>query len=369
MGTDPVEARPVETAPRSGPRRVLLQVQGLRTYFDVEGRTAKAVDGVDFDIRENEVFGIVGESGCGKSVTALSILRLIPDPPGKIVAGRILFHGKNLLDLSYEAMHRIRGREISMIFQEPMTSLNPVFTIGFQLAEAFRQHERISKKEAGDRAAEMLDLVGIPDARKRLKNYPHQMSGGMRQRVMIAMALALHPALLIADEPTTALDVTIQAQVLELMLDVRKKTGDASILLITHNLAVVAETCERVAVMYGGKVQEIAATRDLFREPLHPYTKGLLQSLPRPDKGPQHRLATIAGIVPSILEFPEGCKFWTRCAFAEDVCRRVEPDLIEVRPAHWCRCHFVEPIGVEPKSIESKVPRTNGRPAAAEGRA
>ncbi len=330
-----------------GTRRTLLSVQGLRTYFDVEGRTAKAVDGVDFDVRENEVFGIVGESGCGKSVTALSILRLIPDPPGKIVGGKILFRGKNLLDLAYAEMHSIRGRDISMIFQEPMTSLNPVFTVGFQLREAFRHHEKMSKAEADTRAAEMLDLVGIPDARKRLRNYPHQLSGGMRQRVMIAMALSCNPRLLIADEPTTALDVTIQAQVLELMLSVRKRTGDASILLITHNLAVVAETCERVAVMYGGKVQEIATTRDLFREPLHPYTQGLLASLPRPDRGRQERLSTIAGIVPSILEFPEGCKFWTRCPLAQEVCRREEPELREVRPGHRCRCHFVEPKGVD----------------------
>ncbi len=245
------------TAP--DPRKTLLEVRGLRTYFDVEGRTAKAVDGVDFEIRENEVFGLVGESGCGKSVTALSILRLIPNPPGRIEAGEILFRGKDLLALPYAEMRKIRGRDISMIFQEPMTALNPVFTVGFQLREAIRHHEPMPKAKATDRAAEMLDLVGIPDGRARLEVYPHQMSGGMRQRVMIAMALALQPALLIADEPTTALDVTIQAQVLELMLSVRKKTGDASILLITHNLAVVAETCERVAVMYGGKIQEIAS--------------------------------------------------------------------------------------------------------------
>jgi oligopeptide/dipeptide ABC transporter ATP-binding protein len=324
-------------------RKTLLEVRGLRTYFDVEGRTAKAVDGVDFDIRENEVFGLVGESGCGKSVTALSILRLIPDPPGKIVEGSIRFRGKDLLGLSWEDMHRIRGRDISMVFQEPMTALNPVFTIGFQLREAIRHHERMSKEDADVRAAQMLELVGIPDGGARLKNWPHQMSGGMRQRVMIAMALALHPSLLIADEPTTALDVTIQAQVLELMLSVRKRTGDASILLITHNLAVVAETCERVAVMYGGKIQEIAATRDLFRTPLHPYTQGLMASLPRPDRAPQRRLTTIPGIVPSILDFPTGCKFWTRCPLKQDVCTTQEPDLVEIAPGHSCRCHFVKP--------------------------
>jgi oligopeptide/dipeptide ABC transporter ATP-binding protein len=327
-------------------RRTLLEVRGLRTYFDVEGRTAKAVDGVDFDIRENEVFGLVGESGCGKSVTALSILRLIPNPPGRIAEGTIRFRGRDLLTLPWEEMHRIRGRDISMVFQEPMTALNPVFTIGFQLREAIRHHERLSKADADVRAARMLELVGIPDGAKRLSNFPHQMSGGMRQRVMIAMALALHPALLIADEPTTALDVTIQAQVLELMLSVRRQTGDASILLITHNLAVVAETCERVAVMYGGKIQEVAATRDLFRTPLHPYTQGLLASLPRPDRPAQRRLTTIPGIVPSILDFPTGCKFWTRCPLKQDVCTREEPPLVEITPGHSCRCHFVQPGAV-----------------------
>jgi oligopeptide/dipeptide ABC transporter ATP-binding protein len=324
-------------------RKTLIEVKGLRTYFDVEGRTAKAVDGVDFEIRENEVFGLVGESGCGKSVTALSILRLIPSPPGRIEAGEIHFRGRNLLDLTYPEMHRIRGREISMIFQEPMTALNPVFTIGFQLREAIRHHEPMSKAAADDRAAEMLALVGIPDGKQRLRNYPNQMSGGMRQRVMIAMALALHPALLIADEPTTALDVTIQAQVLELMLSVRKQTGDASILLITHNLAVVAETCERVAVMYGGKIQEVASVRDLFKDPRHPYTQGLLASLPRPDRERRERLTTIPGIVPSILDFPKGCKFWTRCPFKMDVCERLEPDLLDVGPGHKVRCHLVHP--------------------------
>jgi len=347
------------TAP--DPRPVLLEVRGLRTYFDVEGRTAKAVDGVDFSIRENEVFGLVGESGCGKSVTALSILSLIPNPPGRIEAGQILFRGRDLLALPYAEMRRIRGRDISMIFQEPMTALNPVFTVGFQLREAIRHHEPMPKEKATVRAAEMLDLVGIPDGRSRLAAYPHQLSGGMRQRVMIAMALALQPALLIADEPTTALDVTIQAQVLELMLSVRKKTGDASILLITHNLAVVAETCERVAVMYGGKIQEIASTRDLFRRPLHPYTQGLLQSLPRADKPAQRRLSTIPGIVPSILEFPTGCKFWTRCPLQQEVCRRVEPELVEIAPGHHCRCHLVTPAAPAGGTVKA-VPAPEARP-------
>ncbi len=328
-------------------RKKLLEVKNLRTYFDVEGKTAKAVDGVSFHVFANEVFGIVGESGSGKSVTSLSIMRLIPDPPGRIEGGEIWFNGTNLLDMSYAEMRKIRGNEISMIFQEPMTALNPVFTIGFQLKEAIRHHRKgLTKAEVTDRAEEMLTLVGIPDARRRLKNYPHEFSGGMRQRAMIAMALALEPRLLIADEPTTALDVTIQAQILELMLSVREKTGDASILLITHDLAVVAETCDRVAVMYGGKVQEISDVKRLFAEPLHPYTQGLLTSLPRPDKERRKRLQTIPGIVPSIMNMPPGCKFAERCPLRESRCDTIEPELVEVRPDRFARCHLVEPEGV-----------------------
>jgi oligopeptide/dipeptide ABC transporter ATP-binding protein len=320
----------------------LLKVRGLKTYFQVEGQTAKAVDGVSFDIREDEVFGLVGESGSGKSVTALSILRLIPSPPGEIVDGDIHFRGKNLLDLSWQDMRKIRGNRISMIFQEPMTALNPVFTIGFQLIEAIRLHAKCSKQEAEDKATEMLDLVGIPDARKRLEDYPHQFSGGMRQRAMIAMALSLAPNLLIADEPTTALDVTIQSQILELMLEMRTKTDGASILLITHDLAVVAETCQRVAVMYGGKIQEISEVGPLFEDPKHPYTKGLLKSLPRPDRGKVKRLPTIPGIVPSILNMPKGCKFAARCEERFDRCDVEEPELVQVEPGRFCRCHLHE---------------------------
>jgi len=324
-------------------RKKLLEVNGLRTYFDVEGRTARAVDGVSFHIYANEVFGLVGESGSGKSVTALSVMRLIPNPPGNIVAGEILLQGEDLLKLPYADMRKIRGHKISMIFQEPMTALNPVFTIGFQLEEAVGHHSAVSKREARERAAEMLGLVGIPDGMARLKNYPHQFSGGMRQRAMIAMALAMNPALLIADEPTTALDVTIQAQILELMLEVRRKTGGASILLITHDLAVVAETCDRVAVMYGGKIQEVAEVTPLFAEPLHPYTRGLMLSLPRPDREKKRRLETIPGIVGSILDMPAGCKFADRCPVSTDRCRNEEPKLVEVRHGRWCRCHLVEP--------------------------
>ncbi|MBI2931536.1 MAG: ABC transporter ATP-binding protein, partial [Planctomycetes bacterium] len=300
---------------------------------------------VDLDIAENEVFGLVGESGSGKSVTALSILRLIPNPPGRIAGGEILFRGRDLLKLPHDEMRRIRGREISMIFQEPMTALNPVFTIGWQLREAITHHEKMSRDAAEARAAEMLTRVGIPDAANRLRAYPHHFSGGMLQRVMIAMALALKPRLLIADEPSTALDVTIQAQILDLMLDLRRQAGGASILLITHDLAVVAETCHRVAVMYGGKIQEVSDVPSLFREPLHPYTRGLLRSLPRPDQDTKERLEAIPGIVPSILNFPRGCKFWTRCSEKVAACEQVEPELVEARPGHFCRCHRVKPGG------------------------
>jgi peptide/nickel transport system ATP-binding protein len=319
----------------------LLQIKGLRTYFHTEAGVAKAVDGVSFDIMPGEVVGLVGESGSGKSVTALSILRLIPDPPGRIIAGSILFKGQDLLKLSWEEIRKIRGREISMIFQEPMTSLNPVFTIGMQIMEVVLHHEKISKKDAFDRSVEMLRLVGIPDPASRMHDYPHQYSGGMRQRVMIAMALACNPSLLIADEPTTALDVTIQAQILELMLKIKDERKDAAIFLITHNLAVVAETCHRVIVMYGGKIQEIAPVHELFKNPLHPYTQGLLASLPTVDGARQKRLRTIPGNVPSIMDLPVGCKFVTRCPVKLDRCAITEPELLEVTPGHWVRCFLV----------------------------
>jgi oligopeptide/dipeptide ABC transporter ATP-binding protein len=296
---------------------------------------------VDFDIYPGEVLGLVGESGSGKSVTALSILRLIPDPPGKIVAGSIIYKGKDLLSLSWEAMREIRGNEISMIFQEPMTSLNPVFTIGMQLMEVVLEHERVSKKEAFNRSVEMLDLVGIPDPASRMKDYPHQFSGGMRQRVMIAMALACNPSLLIADEPTTALDVTIQAQILELMLKIKDERKDAAILLITHNLAVVAETCHRVMVMYGGRLQEVAPVRELFKHPQHPYTRGLLASLPSVEGERHARLKTIPGNVPSILDLPAACKFVTRCPERFEPCDKIEPELLETSPRHLVRCHLM----------------------------
>jgi peptide/nickel transport system ATP-binding protein len=319
----------------------LLQIRGLRTHFFTESGVAKAVDGIDLDILPGEVLGLVGESGSGKSVTALSILRLIPDPPGRIVGGVIRFNGHDLLKLSWEDIRKVRGKEISMIFQEPMTSLNPVFTIGRQVTEVIFAHEPAARpEEARARAVQVLTEVGIPDAATRMDQYPHELSGGMRQRVMIAIALALNPALLIADEPTTALDVTIQAQILDLMLEMKARHEAGAILLITHNLAVVAETCDRVAVMYGGKIQEIAPVRELFHHPLHPYTRGLLASLPRLDAAPARRLTTIPGAVPDIHRLPPGCKFATRCPERFEPCYDREPPLIEAAPGHWVRCHL-----------------------------
>ncbi len=318
----------------------LLSIRGLRTWFDTEAGVAKAVDGVDLDIRAGEVLGLVGESGSGKSVTALSVLRLIPTPPGRIVGGEIQFKGRNLLALSWEDIRKVRGSEISMIFQEPMTSLNPVFTIGMQITEVILQHEAVSQEEANRRAIAMLTEVGIPDAARRMTQYPHHLSGGMRQRVMIAMALVLNPDLLIADEPTTALDVTIQAQILELMLELKERRPGAAILLITHNLSVVAETCDRVAVMYGGKIQEVAPVERLFENPLHPYTQGLLGSIPRVDGVRARRLNVIPGTVPSILDMPVGCKFVTRCPQRFEPCPDIEPALVEMEPDHFVRCHL-----------------------------
>jgi len=318
----------------------LLSIRGLRTWFDTEAGVAKAVDGVDLDIRPGEVLGLVGESGSGKSVTALSVLRLVPNPPGRIVGGEVRFKGRNLLEVSWEEIRKVRGSEISMIFQEPMTSLNPVFTIGMQLTEVVLQHERVSQDEADRRAIAMLTEVGIPDAARRMTQYPHHLSGGMRQRVMIAMALILNPDLLIADEPTTALDVTIQAQILDLMLELKERRPGAAILLITHNMAVVAETCDRVAVMYGGKIQEVGPVERIFEQPLHPYTQGLLGSIPRVDGAKARRLNVIPGTVPSILDMPAGCKFVTRCNRAFEPCPDIEPPLIEIAPDHFVRCHL-----------------------------
>jgi peptide/nickel transport system ATP-binding protein len=333
----------------------LLSIRGLRTYFYTESGVAKAVDGVDLDIRRGEVLGLVGESGSGKSVTALSVLRLIPDPPGRIEAGEILFGGRNLLALPWDEVRAIRGRDISMVFQEPMTSLNPVFTIGMQVTEVILAHEQVSREEAHQRAVDILTEVGIPEPAVRMKQYPHHLSGGQRQRVVIAMALVLNPSLVIADEPTTALDVTIQAQILDLMLELKSRRTGASILLITHNLAVVAETCDRVAVMYGGKIQEVTPVEELFRNPLHPYTKGLLGSIPRVDGKRAERLTVIPGSVPDVHRLPIGCKFVTRCPSRFEPCPEIEPPLIEETPDHWVRCHLYPPEG-KPQS-PAKGPR------------
>ena len=343
----------------------LLSIRGLRTYFYTESGVAKAVDGVDLDIAEGEVLGLVGESGSGKSVTALSILRLIPDPPGRIVAGEVLFKGRDLLKLSWEDIRRIRGNDISMVFQEPMTSLNPVFTIGMQVMEVILAHEDVSREEAHRRAVDILTEVGIPDAASRMNQYPHHFSGGQRQRVMIAIALVLNPSLLIADEPTTALDVTIQAQILDLMLEMKERRQGASILLITHNLAVVAETCDRVAVMYGGKIQEIAAIDALFATPFHPYTHGLLGSIPSVDGTKARRLTVIPGSVPDIYRLPIGCKFVTRCPYAFEPCPDIEPPLIEDAPGHWVRCHLYPNGGKPAVGHESDAaPRSHRAPVA-----
>lgn len=319
----------------------LLQVDNLQTHFRTPEGVNRAVDGVSFEVREGETLAIVGESGCGKSVTAMSVLRLIPEPPGRI-AGSIRFGGKDLLSLSEREMRDIRGNEISMIFQEPMTSLNPVLTIGRQLGETLRLHQGLSRKAAEARAVEMLGLVGIPEPQRRVREYPHQLSGGMRQRVMIAMALACNPKLLIADEPTTALDVTIQAQILELMSDLKRRVG-AAIVLITHDLGVVAEVAERVMVMYAGRKVEEAPVAELFRSPRHPYTQGLLGAVPKLGSsltGETSRLSEIPGLVPSLKERISGCVFASRCPAARDVCREAAPALEPKADGHFVACHF-----------------------------
>jgi peptide/nickel transport system ATP-binding protein len=318
----------------------LIQVKNLKTYFYTEAGTVKAVENVSFDIYEGEVLGIVGESGSGKSVTSLSINRLIPNPPGEIVNGEILYKDKNLLDLSYEEMRDIRGKDIAMIFQEPMTSLNPVLKIGAQMNEVLIKHENLSMEEATKRSIQMLDAVGIPGPEQRVNEYPHQFSGGMRQRVMIAMALQCNPSLLIADEPTTALDVTIQAQILDLMLDLKDKRKEAAILLITHDLAVVAETCDRVIVMYGGEIQEVAPIKELFENPLHPYTKALMKSIPHMEHKSK-RLTALKGMVPSFINMGDECKFCNRFEPEDCPCKGTKKSysLFEAKPNHFVRCN------------------------------
>ncbi|MFQ6085903.1 MAG: ABC transporter ATP-binding protein [Candidatus Bathyarchaeia archaeon] len=319
----------------------LLKVQGLKTYFFIERGVVKAVDGVDFEIKKGEIFGLVGETGCGKSVTSLSILRLIPTPPGKIVEGKVIFEGEDLLKKSKEEMRKIRGTKISMIFQDPHTSLDPVFTVGHQIAEPIELHQvieqhLISAEEVPKKVIEMLKLVRIPDPEHRVVEYPHMFSGGMKQRAMIAMMLSCNPSLLIADEPTTAVDVTIQAQILDLMRELRQKLG-MSILIITHNLGVIAEMCDRVAVMYAGNIVEQADLKTLFKSPKHPYTHALLAAVPKvgTKKG---ELASIPGMVPSLITPPPGCKFHPRCPQATDMCRKKFPQMSEIEKGRMVRC-------------------------------
>jgi len=323
-------------------RKKLLELKNLKTHFFTEEGVVKAVDGVNFEIYPGETLGVVGESGCGKSVTSLSIMRLIESPPGKIVEGEILFNDKDLTKLRQAEMRKIRGNDISMIFQEPMTSLNPVYTIGDQISEAILIHKDVSKKEAMEQSVDMLRKVGIPLPEQRVNEFPHQLSGGMRQRVMIAMALSCDPQLLIADEPTTALDVTIQAQILELMNGLKDKF-DMSIMMITHDLGVIAEVADRVAVMYAGKIVEYTDVNTLFKDPKHPYTWGLMGSIPRLDKEVD-RLIAIPGMVPNPLDFPAGCKYHTRCVLADSKCKNNEPDIMEVEDGHKVRCWYHEKL-------------------------
>jgi oligopeptide/dipeptide ABC transporter ATP-binding protein len=318
----------------------ILEVRSLSTYFHTFAGIARAVDDVSFTLGKGETVGLVGESGCGKSVTAQSVLRLIPDPPGRIAQGEVVFDGVDLLKIPMKQMRSVRGRRISMIFQEPMTSLNPVFTIGDQISEMFVLHQGTTKREGLNKAVEMLKLVQIPAAERRVHEYPHQLSGGMRQRAMIAMALACDPEILIADEPTTALDVTIQAQIIDLMIALKEQFG-AAILMITHDLGVIAEVAQRVVVMYAGKVVEEGKTRAIFKEPAHPYTRGLLKSVPKLGEragGGQRRLQEIPGMVPSLYELPSGCSFYPRCPEGREACRASMPELVDFGRDHAVRC-------------------------------
>jgi peptide/nickel transport system ATP-binding protein len=324
---------------------MLLEIEGLKVHFRTDDGMVRAVDGVDIGVDRGETVSVVGESGCGKTVTAMTVLKLIAMPPGRIVDGRILWQGRDLVPLGPDQMRAIRAKEIGFVFQEPMTSLNPVYTVGQQIAEAVRQHEGLSRRAALDRAAEMLRLVNIPSPAQRVHDYPHQFSGGMRQRVMIAMALSCNPKLLIADEPTTALDVTIQAQILDLLNEMKQRLGMA-VLLITHAMGVVAETAQRVVVMYAGKVVEEAPVEALFARPLHPYTQGLIRSIPRLDlAATEHRrLEAIPGTVPSLLHPPAGCRFAARCRFAVEACLAGQPALREIEPGHKAACIRAEEI-------------------------
>lgn len=331
----------------------LLEVKNLKTYFYTDDGVAKAVDDVSFELDKGETLGLVGESGCGKSVSALSIMRLIADPPGKIVNGEIFFKGKDILKVPEKEMQDIRGNDIGMIFQEPMTSLNPVFTCGNQIEEAVILHQKLSKEDAKAKAIEMLKLVGIPAPEQRYNEYPHQLSGGMRQRIMIAMALSCNPEILIADEPTTALDVTVQAQILELINKLQRELGMA-VIMITHDLGVIAEVSTRVAVMYASKVAEYGNVDQIFYNPKHPYTISLLNSIPKLNKG-KSRLATIEGNVPAPTNYPKGCHFCTRCTFAIEKCWNEEPPLIQIEPEHTASCWRVNEIDIFKEQLLASV--------------
>lgn len=320
-------------------RETILKVNNLKTHFHLSTGIAKAVDGVSFTLRKGEVLGIVGESGSGKSVTVSSIMRLLPKPIGKIADGEIIFDGRDLTKLSDKEMLKVRGQDITMVFQDPMTSLDPVFTIGHQIIEVIRVHQKITKKEARKLAIDALNMVGIPEAEKRMDSYPHEFSGGMRQRVIIAMAIVSNPKIIIADEPTTALDVTVQSQVLDLLKNLEKKL-DTSIILITHNLGVVWNMCETVMVMYAGKTVEYASTKDLYKNPLHPYTMGLLNSIPKLSGSSDKPLETIPGTPPDLRLTGTGCNFHNRCKYASDICRNKVPELVEVEDGHFAACHF-----------------------------
>jgi oligopeptide transport system ATP-binding protein len=315
----------------------LLQVKDLRTHFFTDEGVVRAVDGISYDVEEGETMGLVGESGCGKSVSALSILRLIPSPPGKIVGGEVWFDGRDLLKVNEEEIRHVRGNRIAMIFQEPMTSLNPVLTIGRQITEALELHLKMNRNAANGRAVELLEMVGIPEGQTRLNDYPHQFSGGMRQRVMIAMALSCNPKLLLADEPTTALDVTIQAQILEIMARLSSEFKTA-VIIITHNLGVVARYADRVNVMYAGKIVESGSAREIYGRPRHPYTLGLLRSVPRLDEARRDKLVPIEGLPPDLANIPPGCSFYPRCSYHIDRCRQEEPPLMLVDAKHYAAC-------------------------------
>ena len=316
----------------------LLELQHLSTQFFTEDGIVKAVDNVSFKLHRGEVLGLVGESGCGKTITSLSILKLVPNPPGRIVGGKVFFNGENLIELSEQEMREIRGNEISMIFQDPMTSLNPVFTVRNQIVENIKLHQEISEEEAIDKAIELLQMVGIPEARRRINDYPHLFSGGMRQRVMIAMALSCNPQMLIADEPTTALDVTIQAQVLDLIKDLQEDLNMA-VLYITHNLGVIAEIADNIAIMYAGNIVEYTDVHTVFENPDHPYTRALLSSIPRMDKKIS-RLGVIRGTVPNLITPPTGCRFHPRCPYATEKCSTQVPPYVEIEPSHFSLCHY-----------------------------